>query len=304
MKDKFVRHVRALLATGSSARSVREQLFLNGGFFLSEKGYSELTADMPELRWFQTQREGLGNESLMYTFLRIAKCEEVVQWGFDETSLNGVPTLNQWCRIKESDGLKIVTLECAGLLTGSTATRVAEHIKVVWQRGQHAVSMLRTALGETCNTFVPLVNGGVSITKLRGAMHDTCNSANLIAKKVRIIRDDAGKDMYGQEEWAAMQESGSGWQDFLCGNHSRNLHFDAFNRHYTQYIKGLLGEDMGRASLKGGGRLRIEPDGESFVRAICKLTHTGPKQYEKGNVPLTFTFPLILNLALNATFKH
>ena len=135
MKDKFVRHVRALLATGSSARSVREQLFLNGGFFLSEKGYAELTADMPELRWFQTQREGLGNESLMYTFLRIAQCEEVVQWGFDETSLNGIPTLNQWCRIKESDGLKIVTLECAGLLTGSTSTRVAEHIKVVWQRG-------------------------------------------------------------------------------------------------------------------------------------------------------------------------
>jgi hypothetical protein len=103
--------------------------------------------------------------------------------------------------------------------------------------------------------------------------------------------------MYGQEEWAAMQESGSGWQDFLCGNHSRNLHFDAFNRHYTQYIKGLLGEDMGRASLKGGGRLRIEPDGESFVRAICKLTHTGPKQYETGIV-------LIVNLALNPTPKH
>ena len=59
MKDKFVRHVRALLGTGSSARSEQEQLFLNGGFFLSEKGYSEFTADMPELRWFQTQREGL-----------------------------------------------------------------------------------------------------------------------------------------------------------------------------------------------------------------------------------------------------
>jgi hypothetical protein len=130
-------------------------------------------------------------------------------------------------------------------------------------------------------------------------MHDTCNCANLIAQKVRIIRDDAGKDMYGPEEWAAMQESGSGWQNFLCGNHSRNLHFDAFNRHYTQYIKGLLGEDMGRASLKGGGRLWIEADGESFVRAICKLTHTGPKQYEKGNLPLPLTFQLKVTLALD-----
>jgi hypothetical protein len=34
---------------------------------------------------------------------------------------------------------------------------------------------------------------------LRGAMHDTCNCANLIAQKVRIVRDDAGKDMYGQD---------------------------------------------------------------------------------------------------------
>ncbi len=31
--DKFIRHCRTLLATGSSARSVREQLFLNAGFF-------------------------------------------------------------------------------------------------------------------------------------------------------------------------------------------------------------------------------------------------------------------------------
>ncbi len=51
-------------------------------------------------------------------------------------------------------------------------------------------------------------------------------------KKVRIVRDDAGKEMFGQEEWAFMQDNGSGWQDFLCGNHSRNLHFDAFNRQY------------------------------------------------------------------------
>ena len=32
--DKFIRHCRTLLATGSSARLVREQLFLNAGFVL------------------------------------------------------------------------------------------------------------------------------------------------------------------------------------------------------------------------------------------------------------------------------
>jgi hypothetical protein len=74
------------------------------------------------------QREGIGNESLLYAYVEITKCAEVVQWGVNETGLNGVPTLIQWCRIKAGSDYKIVTLECAGLLTGSTSARVAEHI--------------------------------------------------------------------------------------------------------------------------------------------------------------------------------
>jgi hypothetical protein len=196
-----------------------------------------------------------------------------VQWGFDETSLNGIPTLNQWCRIKVGDEYRVVTIECAGLLTGSTATRVAE---------QESVQMLRQELGDNADELVPLVQGGVTLAKLRGAMHDTCNSANLIGKKVRRIRDTVGQDMYGAEEWAAMQDCGKGWQDFLCANHSRNLHFNAFARLFTAYTKEKMGEGMAAARLRSGGRLRIEPDGEAFVRSICKLTHVGPKQYAKG----------------------
>jgi hypothetical protein len=210
MEETFVRHVRTLLATGSSARSVREQLYLNAGFFLSLKGNEEFKDSIPELRWFQMQREGMGNESLLYAYVEIAKCSEVVQWGFDETGLKGVPTLNQWCRIKAGSDYKIITLECAGLLAGSTSARVAEHVKVSWERAQKAMDMLRTELGAACDEYVPLVNGGVTIIRLRGAMHDTCNCANLIANKVRIIRDDAGKTMYGVEEWTAMQEHGHG----------------------------------------------------------------------------------------------
>jgi hypothetical protein len=70
-----------------------------------------------------------------------------------------------------------------------------------------------------------------------------------------------------------MQEHGSGWQDFLCANHSRNLHFDAFSRGYTSYVKDVLGAGLAEAKARSGGRLRIEADGESFVRSICKLTH-------------------------------
>jgi hypothetical protein len=81
-----------------------------------------------------------------------------------------------------------------------------------------------------------------------------------------------------------MQETGCMWQDFLCGNHSRNLHFDAFNRSFTMFLKELLGEGMAVAELRSGGRLRVEPDGEAFVRSMCKLTQVGQKQYEKGAV--------------------
>ena len=142
----------------------------------------------------------MGNESILYSFVTIANCDSVLQWGFDETSLNGVPTLNQWCRIKDGDSYRTVTIECAGLLAGSTSTRVAEHVKILWERGQEAVNMLRQELGADADLLVPLVNGGVTMAKLRGVMHDTCNSANLIAKKVRIIRDQVGEDMYGKEE--------------------------------------------------------------------------------------------------------
>jgi hypothetical protein len=179
-KESFVRHCRTLLATGASARSVREQLFLNAAFFLSEQGYATFSVGMPSLRYFQYQWEGMGNESLTYSFVFIAKCDEVYQWGFDETSLNGIPTLNQWCRIKESDEYRNVTIECAGL-PGSTSTRVAEHVRVTWERGQHVVALLRAELGSDADDLVPLVNGGVTLAKLRGAMHDTCNAANLVA---------------------------------------------------------------------------------------------------------------------------
>ena len=115
MADKFVRHCRTLLATGSSARSVREQLYLNAGFFLTADKYAVFEAAMPSLRWFQFQREGMGNESYVYSFIRIAKCEEVMQWGFDETSLDGVPALNQWVLVAEPGASpSVVTIECAG----------------------------------------------------------------------------------------------------------------------------------------------------------------------------------------------
>jgi hypothetical protein len=45
--------------------------------------------------------------------------------------------------------------------------------------------------------------------------------------------------------------------------------------------------------VKSGGRIRVEPGGDAFIRTICKLTHIGPKQYAKGD-GLCFVFHLYL----------
>ena len=139
----FVNHCRTLLATGGSARSVREQIALNGIFFLEEDNARSFQEQLPEVRWFQFQRESMGLESMVFTFIRLARAERVDQWGFDETALDGVPTLNQWCRVMEDNEAVTLTIECAGLLPGSTSDKVIRHLRAMWARGQEVVTMVR-----------------------------------------------------------------------------------------------------------------------------------------------------------------
>jgi hypothetical protein len=98
--------------------------------------------------------------------------------------------------------------------------------------------MLREKLGAEADNYAPLVNGGISLSKLCGGMHDTCHAANAIARTVRVLRDDSGRALYGAEEWGWMVGNHEReWLDYLCGNHSRNLHFDAYVRLFSGYIK-------------------------------------------------------------------
>ncbi len=57
------------------------------------------------------------------------------------------------------------------------------------------MSMLRELLGDAADTYVPLVNGGITLSKLCGVIHDTCNSANKIARTVRVLRDESGTEL-------------------------------------------------------------------------------------------------------------
>jgi hypothetical protein len=91
----FEQHVRCLIAIGATARAIREGLFLNATHYLSPSEADLYSAQVPKLDWFIKQRETLGLESYLYTFMRIAGCEKIVQWGFDETTIDGHEVLNQ-----------------------------------------------------------------------------------------------------------------------------------------------------------------------------------------------------------------
>ncbi len=65
---------------------------------------------------FQQQREALGNEAWLYAMIELTRAEKVLQWGFDETSIDGTPTLNQWVLIPNGElAPRIVTVQCSGV---------------------------------------------------------------------------------------------------------------------------------------------------------------------------------------------
>jgi hypothetical protein len=85
--------------------------------------------------------------------------------------------------VEDSEAV-VLTIECAGLLPGSTSAQVTKHVKATWERGVKVVAMVRVELGDCADELVPLVKDGAHLSKLNGSMHDTCNTANLVAKKV------------------------------------------------------------------------------------------------------------------------
>jgi hypothetical protein len=96
-------------------------MLVSASFYMRASSYVEFSQQVPHVSWFKTQRKGLGYEAWLYAMVRVCTCETVLQWGFDETSIDGVPTLNQWVLLKE-EGLapSVTTIECAGILVGKT----------------------------------------------------------------------------------------------------------------------------------------------------------------------------------------
>ncbi len=99
----FEQYVRGILVTGCSAKSARGTIAMSANVFLNADDYKKFNDLLPLPRWFQSQREGLGNEAWTYAMIRVAWAEKILQWGFDETKLDGVSTMNQWVLLQEGE---------------------------------------------------------------------------------------------------------------------------------------------------------------------------------------------------------
>jgi hypothetical protein len=178
---RFGQYVCGILATGCSAREAPGTIAMrqmSAKNFLDENSYKELYEVLPLERWFRTQREGLGNEAWTYAMIRVAGAKRILQWGFDETKLDGVSTMNQWVSIQEgAQPPEVVTIQMAGITIGGTACETAEHVASSWKLGQDAIILLCSTIGpELCDELVPLAGGGILLHKIKGSMHDTCNN--------------------------------------------------------------------------------------------------------------------------------
>jgi hypothetical protein len=84
---------RTILATGSSARAAKDTILVAAKLFLPPQKYEKFEQDVPSERWFRYQRKGLGYEAWLYSMLRVASCDTILQWGFDETRCSLIVTL-------------------------------------------------------------------------------------------------------------------------------------------------------------------------------------------------------------------
>ena len=283
----FEAHAVASLSTGISAPQLRQQMIRDKECTLNLMGMSrgDIAAfEIPEVDWFERMRERLGNESLVFAFAKVAAADEVIQYGCDETAIHRQSTLNQWVRIKNPDGsIETVIIEAVGILVGGTAEEVAAHVETTFDRGQELLEKVRVELGPLADELLPLKNGGVNMHKLRTLMHDTCNTANATAREIASLIEKKGKEFFGDGGWDDLPDERKKVLDFLCGNHTRGLPVDAFNRRFERWLDEEHDERFKAAAAASGSHSRLEKSGKSLLRAMSKLVHSGFGAYEKGD---------------------
>ncbi len=62
--------------------------------------------------------------------------------------------------------------------------------------------MVREALGpDAADVLVPMVGGGVQLHKIFGIMHDTCHTANRVARLMAELREGNARAYHGDDVW-------------------------------------------------------------------------------------------------------
>jgi hypothetical protein len=110
-----------------------------------------------------------------------------------------------------------------------------------------------------------------------------CNTANATARKLADLVQSKGREHFGEAAWAELPEEDRCVLDYLCGNHTRGLPVDAFNRLFETYLNDNLGSEFAAAAAASGGRSRLEKSGTALLRSLAKLAHDGWGAYAKGD---------------------
>ena len=78
-----------------SAEACRQSILNSKDYFLKDKAKEERGAcGVPETSWFWRRREHIGLVSESHVWLKIAAAIEIIQKGFDESSIDQQSTLN------------------------------------------------------------------------------------------------------------------------------------------------------------------------------------------------------------------
>ena len=85
-------------------------------------------------------------------------------------------------------------------------------------------------------------------------MHDTFNTANATAREIARLGEEKSRELYGDEAWESMPEEERCVLDFLCGNHTRGLRVDVFNRRFEEWIEAELSSSSRRKWRAGEAR--------------------------------------------------
>ena len=131
--DEFEALAKRCLAKGHAAEGIRVTMTQTADFLLDEKSRSAF--ESPAKDWFVKQREAVGYEAWTLVMIRLAGADKIIQYGFDETKIDGVSTCNQWVLVETDGNMELLIIEAAGVLVGGTSQQTAAHIDTTWARG-------------------------------------------------------------------------------------------------------------------------------------------------------------------------